>query len=741
MLDLLERLWKYLHIPWKTAIRFLLGASLGLLFTLSLPNDALLQDTTPLIQFTILGALLGYLLSRTRWKTFWCAVYTLIIVFVAAIQETGRILPANRYLQFWDWLTQLNWEFSLFMARFSGWMQSIVRFKAVQDPAWLTMLQVVQTLLIMGWFVWVYRRSGKLWLAVMPMLFMIGFYGYTGQAESMNFLLTLFCVVCLAAVHYYSVSEQSWKLQGLDYPDSLWQDWSVSVLIICALVLPVAYVAPSVTTPEGWQKIQSWYEEIQSSARENGTSGESEAWSGNTGSIYNNAHYLSGPDVSQVGVPLPQSDKVAMWVHTVDPTPRHWRAAIYSTYTGSGWIEAPLDEQSRDGTSESGQELSLGIKTVDQMFILSGSYNGSLFTPGDPVQSPTDGVQIVSVLPDGSTLLKGDVTRYEATSLVPNISANRLRISYADVPVEIAEVYLQIPESLPGRVNLLARKLVVGKTNQLDQVLAVQDYLRNTIPYDLNTPQPDAGQDVVDYFLFEAPSGFCTYYASSMAVMLRTIGIPARVVTGYAAGTYLMQQGMFQVPGNAAHAWVEVYFGEYGWIPFEPTPSYEIPFYARAQEVITPPQVIPQQQAARQLFWLRSGGMVLGSTLLMGIFIVLWRVWQTRRSIARRTHHPLARMYLLLRYRLQDAGLTIQVTQTPREFLRTAAEPLADYPRIWDVLQNNTALMEQALFSPHAPLAQQEKALRASLRASWPEWVKMGWRRVVNRVRMRFGSR
>ena len=108
----------------------------------------------------------------------------------------------------------------------------------------------------------------------------------------------------------------------------------------------------------------------------------------------------------------------------------------------------------------------------------------------------------------------------------------------------------------------LADRLIEDESTNHEKVIRIQNYVRQVTPYDLESPAPAAGQDVVDYFLFEAPSGFCSFYASVIAILLRVEGIPARVVTGYAPGVYVVEQGNFEVTGDLAHAWVAVYFGE-----------------------------------------------------------------------------------------------------------------------------------------------------------------------------------
>ncbi|MBM4438608.1 MAG: transglutaminase domain-containing protein, partial [Actinobacteria bacterium] len=106
--------------------------------------------------------------------------------------------------------------------------------------------------------------------------------------------------------------------------------------------------------------------------------------------------------------------------------------------------------------------------------------------------------------------------------------------------------------------------------------MAVQDYLRR-LRYTFEIPTPPSERDVVDWFLFDLRAGYCNYYASAFAVMMRSIGVPARVSIGYFTGQWEPALQKYVVTEADAHAWPEVYFPEYGWIVFEPTPARPSP--------------------------------------------------------------------------------------------------------------------------------------------------------------------
>jgi hypothetical protein len=116
----------------------------------------------------------------------------------------------------------------------------------------------------------------------------------------------------------------------------------------------------------------------------------------------------------------------------------------------------------------------------------------------------------------------------------------------------------------------LARDLTATEPTPYDRAVALEKYLR-TIPYTLDVDTGPRNQDIVEYFLFDLQKGYCDYYASAMVVMARAAGLPARYVIGYIGETFDETNQVYIITADQAHAWAEVYFPGFGWIPFEPT--------------------------------------------------------------------------------------------------------------------------------------------------------------------------
>jgi len=163
------------------------------------------------------------------------------------------------------------------------------------------------------------------------------------------------------------------------------------------------------------------------------------------------------------------------------------------------------------------------------------------------------------------------INRYEATSDIAQPDSSQLRIAPDAYPPDILLNYLQLPR-LDNRVPPLARQISAAADNNYDKAVAIETYLRTKFGYTLQLPRT-VPIDPIANFLFERKQGHCEYFASSMAVMLRTLGIPSRVVNGFRTGEFNDLTSQYLVRASSAHSWVEAYFPGYGWISFDPTPA------------------------------------------------------------------------------------------------------------------------------------------------------------------------
>jgi transglutaminase-like putative cysteine protease len=437
-----------------------------------------------------------------------------------------------------------------------------------------------------------------------------------------------------------------------------------------------------------------------------------------------------------LGSSFPTGSEVVMWVTTSDPPPlleqygvpvpddthkgHYWRSAIFGSYNGRGWDVAPLAAQPVESQIP-GEDPPAGRYYLRQDFEIRAIHSGELFSVNEPVQVE-DELNLRIIMPDGSLLVEGPVSTYSVISAATRATGNQLLSAPVEYPPAIV-VYLALPDSLPDRVRVLAERLAGNAGNPLHKALRIQDYLRENYTYELDVPQPPEGRDVVDTFLFDDPRGFCSHYASAMAVMLRAVDVPARVVTGYATGVYDTGRSAYRVPVSAAHAWVEVYFPGIGWVEFEPTVARATFDYPESAVMETdnrpPPALGPGGLFAQPIVMILLGILALGLLLLP--------VWLLRTFSSARTQPGLQanRLYLQIRRALAQAGLPDEPGQTPAEYLASHQTQLAPYRQLERALRQSTDLYQQSSYSPRPPEVNHVRAASDQWRSSVIDWLKL----------------
>jgi hypothetical protein len=170
-----------------------------------------------------------------------------------------------------------------------------------------------------------------------------------------------------------------------------------------------------------------------------------------------------------------------------------------------------------------------------------------------------------------------EIPRYKTKDLIKTVKLDSNLINAA-----FYQKYTQLPPNLPKRIGALAQQITTGKTNWYDKAKAIENYFdRDEYRYtQKNVAFPGQNVDYVDQFLFDTKTGYCNNFSTSMAVMLRTIGIPTRWVKGFSGGNFVnnskedSSKKIYEVNVNDAHSWVEVFLPNQGWVAFEPTKGF-----------------------------------------------------------------------------------------------------------------------------------------------------------------------
>jgi transglutaminase-like putative cysteine protease len=263
----------------------------------------------------------------------------------------------------------------------------------------------------------------------------------------------------------------------------------------------------------------------------------------------------------------------------------YWRARSYDEYsTQDGWqttVKA-VDEFVPDVQGEQLDYPSWdGLQRIEFRFNPQVSLLRTMYTASQPIWVSRPVNVIYGIVPGGahdiSTVQANPPLRagesYTAVSMIGSPTITALRGSGDLYPEWVRERYLRLPENFSPAVQALANQITEGLDNPYDKVEAVTRYLRENITYTTTVGSPPEGMDPIEWFLFELQAGYCNYYASAEVLLLRSIGIPARLAAGFAQGEVNAESGGYVVRQRDAHAWPEVYFNEYGWVEFEPTVS------------------------------------------------------------------------------------------------------------------------------------------------------------------------
>ncbi|PYS00488.1 MAG: hypothetical protein DMG12_17740 [Acidobacteria bacterium] len=254
-----------------------------------------------------------------------------------------------------------------------------------------------------------------------------------------------------------------------------------------------------------------------------------------------------------------------------------WRGISLDTFDGHNWSKT---DRRRAGVRPSPDHQSwlhpLGQSGdhVRYQILLEPLATTTLFGPHQ-VLAISGGVQGIEIDGDDSIYMRIQTLRrvqYEVLSEIPS-RTRRLPVSSQEeqIPSKIAAKYLQVPSDLDPRIPQLAREITAKGASATEKASLVEGYLKRNYAYTLNLTWPP-GPQPISTFLFKAKAGHCEYFASSMAILLRSAGIPTRLVNGFLMGEYNPVGGDYIIRESDAHSWIEVYVPGRGWIEFDPTP-------------------------------------------------------------------------------------------------------------------------------------------------------------------------
>jgi transglutaminase-like putative cysteine protease len=256
----------------------------------------------------------------------------------------------------------------------------------------------------------------------------------------------------------------------------------------------------------------------------------------------------------------------------------YWRLTSLDRFDGELWRQS-YSTTTADGDLPRTRDDAAGFEVSHQEFTIAALASVWLPAAYRPVAIDSGEDQPADYDRESSTLMvdrdvaDSDGFSYQVTSELPHWTAGELRSASPEIPADIGARYLDLPR-LPDNVAQLANGLTANQPTEWDKALAIQNYLRG--PEFTYNQQVGPGQSTgaLENFLFETKEGYCEQFAGSFAVLARLAGIPSRVAVGFTWGTQDSNSPTtYRVRAEHAHAWPEVYVGQYGWVPLEPTPQ------------------------------------------------------------------------------------------------------------------------------------------------------------------------
>ena len=412
-------------------------------------------------------------------------------------------------------------------------------------------------------------------------------YIYIDQAYVMTVIFIVAFLV-LFGMNKYFEEQLEWEGAERNRIDSLYGPWIQTVGIYSALIIILALVLPKSGNAMEWQWLEQrvydvfpFVEDMRSDSQYTRGALDAETFEFTSTGFQRESNRLGGP--------VNLSGRVVMHVEASETN--YLRGNVRHTYRDNRW--ETLSEPS--GTYDLAENFGgLTQEEKDKYFrqaFLTITHqefaSRSLFSPHMPVEvrSPRGDEVIVNrdgvlIFPEGMYQRESYTIKVQKPLLYGELMKTDIDLRKADL--QDLELYLQLPEEeITDRTRELTESIVeeAEAETDYDKAKAIEAYLRDAYEYNTQVEPLPLNEEFVDHFLFESREGYCTYYATSMAVMLRLEDIPVRYIEGYVARDELEEEpGVYEVKQRHAHTWVEAFIEPVGWVNFEPTPAFPQPY-------------------------------------------------------------------------------------------------------------------------------------------------------------------
>ena len=487
---------------------------------------------------------------------------------------------------------QAHYHDQLSLGLVQTWWGRIADGSAVTDTSFDLFLICWLMWVTGGWLSWCVLRWRQPLLGLVPgaAAFATNLLNFPNDQNGYVLVVLVLTLALLLWTNYTGAIANAVNARVKLTGDARWDFWESGLVAMAALIV-LGIMLPPLSTVDRTQDVSSslfssWAQLLQTVSHSS-SSGKG-AGTGTTG--FSNDVKLTGA--------LTKTRNI-VFTYTVNgqhPAPLYFRGLNETETIGGIWrypnLVAFKEKIAKGGVPDYGELYEkLGSVTVTvKMVAPPVGYTDLIFYPGQLHQADRETVANEVLLPDNSFQKLTTIDRLQSQS--PRVSTGgykvatefsiateeQLRAAGAAYPDWLTP-YMKLPPrgyrpaDVQARIKALALQVTANAATPYDKALAIESYLRSSnFKYTLKTATP-AAYDPIDYFLFHSKEGYCEFFASAMGDMLRSIGIPTRLVNGFGPGLYETSYKSFVVRGEDAHTWVEVYFPQYGWITFEPTPD------------------------------------------------------------------------------------------------------------------------------------------------------------------------